>query len=371
MKLLDDGILTPCPGRFAATPSLVVTGEDTVCYATIRLYTAKQELLRCYVGAWRRAGAGGWLEETMQWIGDADDGGHYYAQPMVSDLGSGRLLLTTQRVRKHDREYPSRFNPITSGLAPTEMVWMYSEDGGRTWTPPVVPDFPDRTVIDAPCNIVQLQNGDWLWGCERWKGWDDAVPVRIRGFALRSSDRGASWFRQPDFPGGRDDQRIYSHSKYVLRHDGRIASLKWTTSPGMSQDFDLHYVEGDASGTEWSSPRATGIPGQNSWLLDHGNGVMAAAVAIGDNDLMPAGVYAVSSDDDGRTWDRERATLLWPASNRERKLFSRNSDSQFKVAFGQVAIAPVDGGFLCTWSCLGEDGETCLRYAQLELVPRV
>ena len=86
--IFDGGMLTPCPGRFAATPSLVAAGNDMVCYATVRL----------------------------------------------------------------------------------------------------VPEFEEQTRIDAPCNILELSNGDWLWGCERWKGWDDTSPVHIRGFALRSTD---------------------------------------------------------------------------------------------------------------------------------------------------------------------------------------
>ena len=324
-------------------------------------------MAKCYIGAWRRdADMETWIEQEMAWIGDADDDGFLYAQPMASELSGGRIALTTQRIGVPDDRYPSRFHPLTGGLAPTEVVWMISDDGGRTWTSPRVPLFDGASRFDTNGTLLELNNGDWFWPCERWKAWEDASPTIIRGFGLLSRDCGETWEKIVNLPRP-DESRICSHSKFARRQDGRFCGLGWTTSPGMLEDHDLCYIEADASCRSWLTPRSTGIPGQNSWILDRGNGVMAATVAVGENDAMEPGVYAFFSEDDGATWHHDDAVMLWAACDREREQFRRDSDSLFKVAFGQVAIATdVDGGILYAWRCFDEDEETCIRYARLD-----
>lgn len=286
---------------------------------------------------------------------------------MATELRGERIVLSAQRVEKPDERYPSRFNPRTQGLAPTEVVWMVSEDQGRTWTPPSVPRFEGAGKIDANCNLLELKNGNWFWPYERWKAWDDDAPLHIKGFGLLSTDRGKSWKKAVDFPSSNDSERIYSHTKYAGKKDGRVCALQWTTRPGMIEDYDLHYVEADTSCGTWVEPRSTGIPGQNSWILDPVDGAMAATVAVGENETIEPGVYAFFSDDDGVTWNHDAAVQLWPACAREWEQFRKNSDSLFKVAFGQVAIAQdVDGGILCAWRCFDDRRETCIRYAQFE-----
>ena len=368
MLVLDQGIIAQLPGRYLATPSLTVGGGEIVCFATVRerLFVGEAAMARCYIGAWRRdEDRASWAAEEMAWIGKADDDGHWYAQPMASELSEGRIVLTTQRIRVPGDQYPSRFNPETGGLAPTEVVWMVSEDGGRNWTPPRVPSFRESSESDVNCNLLELENGDWFWPCERWKTWDDPSSLRIRGFGLLSRDRGESWEKVADFPSSYDDDQIYSHTKYATKTDGRICALQWTTSPAMKRDFDLHYVEAQPTANSWSEPRPTGIPGQNSWVLDLGEGAMVATVAVGENEVLEPGVYAFFSRDDGCTWNHDEAVVLWVGCEREREQFRKDSDSMFKVAFGQVAIVQeIGGGIVCAWRCF--DGEeTCLRYARL------
>ncbi len=366
--MFDQGIIGRCPGRFLATPCLVGVGREMRCFATVRerLFVGEAAIARCYIGAWRRDSVGTWVEQEMEWIGETSDDGYLYAQPMASVLSGGRIVLTTQRIRVPDDRYPSRFNPSTRGVAPTEVVWMESLDGGRSWTPPRALRFEGSCGIDVNCNILELDDGDWFWPCERWKDWEDISPLRIRGFGLRSSDRGETWHKVLDFPSSYDEDRIYSHTKYASRKDGRHCALHWTTSPDMTRDFDLHYVEADPSCTTWSEPRPTGIPGQNSWILDLGEGRLAASVAVGENDAVQPGVYAFLSQDDGVTWNHEEATLLWGACEGEREQFRRDSDSLFHVAFGQVAIAEdVDGRPIFAWRCFDDSEETCVRYAKL------
>ena len=203
LSITNQGILARIPGRFLATPSLVASGDAFLCFATVRkrLFVGEERMARCYIGSWRCGDdLNTWTEQSVQCMGETDDDGYLYAQPMASALKGNRIVLTTQRIAEPGDQYPSRFNPRTGGLAPTEPVWMISDDQGLTWTRPRVPSFSDSSKIDVNCNLLELPDDDWFWPLERWKAWDDPSQLRVARFGLRSSDLSRTWRKTYNFP---------------------------------------------------------------------------------------------------------------------------------------------------------------------------
>ena len=239
-----------------------------------------------------------WTDESAVWNPDPTAARFTFTAPHGSVVGDGTVLLLVQRHPADDDELV-RFNPATGGMRPTEVVLHRSTDGGRTWSPAEVLDLGDQPATDTPSSIIELADGRWFLGCEAWKPWDDASPLHIRGFAMFSRDRGATWGDRLDFPSAADPTLMFSHSRYTRMRDGSIGALQWTQSIGGHENLDLHLVSSDPTGRTWSRPRPTGIAAQTSWLADLSDGLLAAAYTVRSG--MQPGIFVALSADAGRT----------------------------------------------------------------------
>ena len=224
-------------------------------------------------------------------------------------------------------------------------------------------DLDGGGVVDAPSQIIELNDGRWFLACEVWKAWDDAGPLHIKGFAVFSDDKGKTWTDRLDFSSASDSERMYSHSRYARMLDGRIAVLQWSQSVGADQDFDLHFTISDENGTGWSDPRPTGprCGIGASWLADLGDGVLAAAYTLRG---MNPGIYVVLSEDEGRTWDTENQVTVWDAVGQEylgvthRPSYPASHDN---IAFGKSNTARLPNGeIICSWWCT----QACVTHAR-------
>jgi hypothetical protein len=295
------------------------------------------------------------------------DPAYTYTAPHGSRLRDGTVLLLVQRHRA-DNDQAVRFNPATGGMRPMAIVLLRSTDGGRTWSEPERVDVGPG-AIDTPSAVLELPDGRWFLACERWKEWDDASPLHIRGFALFSADRGATWGDRVEFPSAADPDRMYSHSRYTTLADGSVGALQWTQGIGGDTNFDLHLVTSDVTGRRWPTPRATGIPAQTSWLADLGGGRMAVAYTVREG--MEPGIYVAESSDGGATWDSDHALLAFDAVGQQwlgverRPAYPASHDN---IAFGKPNLVRLPSGDLlaawwCTQACV-----THARYARLSVL---
>ena len=216
--------------------------------------------------------------------------------------------------------------------------------------------------MDTPTQIIELNNGRWFLACEEWKTWDDAAPLHIRGFAVFSDDNGGTWGDRLDFPSASGKEKMYSHSRYTRMLDGRICALQWTQRIGGQKDLDLHFTMSNETGTEWTYPQPTGIPGQTSWVADLGEGLLAAAYSWRHG--MTPGVFVVLSEDGGQTWDIDHQLMVWDAVGQEYLGVEHKPSypaSHDNIAFGKPNLARLpDGSLICSWWCT----QACITHAR-------
>lgn len=368
LQTLSEGILyrNPSPGLKAECAYLpnVVPLSDTELMCFYRLgsafYSADGRLAKL------RSTDGGqtWATEGLVWDPRNDKAPYSYTAPHATRLKSGTMMLLARRWDASDPDRPV-FNPETGGIRPGEHILFRSTDDGHTWSTPETLALPGGGLADTPSQIIELNDGRWFLACELWKDWDDTRPLHIKGFALFSDDEGKTWTGRVDLPGAADN-KMYSHSRYTRMLDGRIAALQWTQEVGTAKDLDLHLVISDETGTNWNEPRATGIRGQTSWLVDLGDGILAAAYTLRER-LRP-GICVVLSEDEGKTWDVENQVMVWDAVGQEflgvmhKPSYPASHDN---IAFGKPNAARLPGGdIICSWWCT-QACVTHVRWARL------
>lgn len=370
LKQLSSGILyrNPHPGlkaECAYLPNVVaLSAQELLCFYRLgsAFYAAdgRIALLRSWDGG------RSWRPEGLVWDATEDDRLYSYTAPHATRLRNGILLLTVTRWECDDPTLPV-FNAETGGLRDRQTILFRSEDNGRHWSAPVVLDVPSAGgVIDTPSQIIELNNGRLFLACEVWKQWADSSSLHIRSFGLFSDDGGASWGERVDFPYAAEGEKMYSHGRYTQLQDGRIGVLLWTQGIGGQENFDLHLAFSDKNGTEWSTPRPTGIQGQTSWLADMGEGVLAAVYSRREG--MRPGIFVTLSHDGGQTWQTENPFQVWDAVGQEYLGVTHRPDypaSHDNIAFGKPNVVRLaEGKLLASWWCT----QQCVTHTRFALL---
>ena len=370
LRMEHEGVLyrNPSPGyraECAFQPNTVALGnQELVCFCRMgqAFYSADGR-----IGIVRSVDGGvSWRKEPLVWDGNEDPRPYSYAAPHGTLLRDGSLLMVASRTDRSDPDQPM-YNPVTGGMVGSEKVLFRSRDGGRTWSRPEILDLPqDGGVVDAPSQIIELNDGRLFLACEVWKSWDDARPLHIRGFCVFSDDGGSTWGDRVDPPSAGDSERMYSHSRYAARLDGRIMALQWTQSIGQAADYDLHFTVSDQTARKWSMPRSTGIVGQTSWTADLGGGRIAAVYTRREG--MNPGIMVTLSEDDGISWDHHGEIQVWDAVGQEFLGVTRKPQypqSHDNIAFGKPNLVRLpDGSLIAGWWCTQACVTHC-RYAKL------
>ncbi len=153
---LDDGVIyrNPEPGfkaECAFLPNVVpLDGEEVVCvYRIGQAFYSTDGTLNV-----ARSIDGGrtWSQEGRVWDVANDDRPYSYSAPHTFRLGDGTLVLNAFRLDYSDPR--PQFNSETGGIRKSDKIIMFSDDDGRSWTPPRVMDLP----LDRPARHAVLHH---------------------------------------------------------------------------------------------------------------------------------------------------------------------------------------------------------------------
>ena len=374
MKIVHEGVIykNRRPGYVVLSAFYAnmapISDTEIICVSSIgqALYSSDRRLIV------QRSMDGGrtWRDEGLAWDPDNDLPRCSYGLGMVTRLSDGSMFMIAFRHEIREDNL-IRHNPETGGLPPEEFCLLHSKDAGRTWSRPQPIAFPPpgpESGLDLPSPIVELTDGRLFMPCVVWKAYDDPAPLHIKGHGLFSADRGRTWADRVDFPSAADHEKMYSHGRYIRMRDGRLCVLQWAQAIGGQTDYDLHIEFGDPTGRQWALPKPTGLPGQSSWIGDRGGGLMIAAYTCRSRSR--PGIFVALSEDEGDTWDRDHALMVFDATDREclgTVHPPRYPASLDNVAYGMPVISVLPGGdvmvhFWCTEACV-----TQTRYVRLSI----
>ena len=219
-----------------------------------------------------------------------------------------------------------------------------STDGGLSWEylfadkrPPGIDRYTGPGIAMMTMARSVIENGDgsliWIGGTSTYAN-REAPPARA--WRIVSRDRGSTWGEAREVPIRKDAEGMFDEAAMIRLPDGRILAASRVTDshlhggkaparprPGHGgEDADhMVLVESSDDGLTWTEPRD---------FLNYSR-VHAELVRLADGRLLscyaayhlPLGVFAVLSEDDGRTWSVDNPIQLaistrvytgWPTS---------------------------------------------------------
>jgi hypothetical protein len=374
LELAESGILfiNPDPSRFhvfASHPHPVQLSEtEFVCtyQRGSAIYAADME-----IGLTRSLDGGDtWRDEGAIHDRAGDDRPFSYHDGFLSRLKDGRLVIITFRI---DRTDPDRllFGP-TGGIIDHDVVLLFSDDGGRSWSPPRPVAFASGLQLTPANPIIELANGDWFTALDQWHGQSEPGPYKPRMVAIVSSDRGETWSAPFTIADGNDRNTGYWHGKTIPLRDGRLYSTFWTadmsdTTVG-AVDRPIHQVFSAPDQRVWPEPESTGILGQTHWPAELPGGQLAMIYTARLAER--PGFLVVLSPDGGKTWDLDHQVRVWDSTGwthlgvHAPEIYPHSHET---VAFGAPALMTTSQGDLyaswwCTYASI-----THIRWARLRV----
>ncbi len=227
----------------------------------------------------------------------------WYPLPLAEKMGPGAELVGPERLMGK-AAMARELGPWAPGPAEIAARFPWARGDGETWVHLSDDDgysFPQSRRIDtAPFSggygmrgAIELGDGTLLLPLSD-------VPNYRTVFVLRSTDGGESW--SPATPIAAGPGHEFEEPAPLLLPSGRILVMLRDNGTRI-----LHQVHSDDGGTNWSTPRPTGIAEYPADLLRLADSRLAC---VAGRRQKPFGIRIILSEDGGETWDTEHPVVV-------------------------------------------------------------
>lgn len=271
----------------------------------------------------------------------------------IGSVGGQNVVAVGGRYYRDDPE-EGVANRANLGYVSMDLIYLESNDGGRTWNGPRTVEPPLVGPSFEVCATIRvLRDGRWLWPTATWKGWDGYAPNGMKSLALVSHDLGKTWPEYFDIIDGRRDGLIAWEVSLAQITDGRLVAIVWAfyEASGASRP-NLYAISND--GKSFSPPREAGLKGQTAKLI-----------ALEDNRLLclyrresPPGLWGQLVKIEGDRWINLDEVRLWHGQPAGMAGTASSADELSGLKFGFPSMVRLPGGdvfavFWCNENCIG------------------
>jgi hypothetical protein len=212
----------------------------------------------------------------------------------------GTRLFTYGWVERRDPSLPF-FHPKTEGLLPIFLARARAARGSWDFRPEG--DIPVAPKIQAAItgHALVLPSGRVLQSFETNKAYDDAGPWFHEACAVASEDGGRTWGPPVVVAADPTGRFYYWDQRHAALPGGRIFACFWTYDRATQKDVAIHAAWSEDGGRTWTPPFSTGREGQVATPIPLADGRVAVTWV---RRHAPAGIR-VALTRDGRAWTDE------------------------------------------------------------------
>ena len=147
---------------------------------------------------------------------------------------------------------------------------------------------------------------------ETFKTYDDPGVWRYTGGALRSDDGGRTWgppvISAASDPDGDPHDTMWWDPRIARLASGELVQCYYAFRHATRTEGPVHIAWSPDDGATWSAPASTGLPGQATYPLPLPDGRL---LVFQQRRAETQAMVAVVSDDGGRTFDRESERVVY------------------------------------------------------------
>lgn len=272
----------------------------------------------------------------------------------VSRAPDGALFFFGARTKIADQDGPG-WCEETQGLRQNELMWAKSIDNGMTWTAPVPIPMPIPGSAEAAGAMCITRNGAWLCCYSPYNTFDPALVVdRNQVVFLRSDDEGRTWTHTSMLRF--DNENDGAAEAWVIElADGRLLGASWHLDLSDSSDYHNAYSLSSDGGRMWLPTRATGIMGQSAALAPLSDG--RALFIYNQRKHAQAGVWLAVARPDEDGFGVEANQIVWKAETKTQSGTSGDLTDWTDFSFGEPSIMVLpDETLLATLWCIQPSG---------------
>ncbi|OGD21548.1 MAG: hypothetical protein A2W03_12300 [Candidatus Aminicenantes bacterium RBG_16_63_16] len=285
-----------------------------------------------------------------------------YLKPAA--LRDGTVAAIGYRFYRNDPEQGISIE-TTGGVLPGDDIIVFSKDGGRSWTEPVVipRTRPELLEISGPC--LELRSGDLVAAAAPFRMPDGGNPSGQAGFLLRSQDKGKTWTDDAVFFRTPAGNLTPYESRLCEMQDGRLVAIAWAYDTAACRHHPNHVAVSHDDGRTWAAPLDTGCWGQSAhlvWL--GGDRLLTIHSHRSDDPRITVRVVDFRHDD----WHPVEEKSIYGAGSRAQTSEGQDMPEMFAaLRFGQPSLLRLtDDEFLAVhWAV--EDGQGKIRTHRLRV----
>jgi hypothetical protein len=255
-------------------------------------------------------------------------------------------------------------NRQTVGFVPTDLFFVRSEDGGRSWTSPQAIMPPLIGPSWELCHpVVELRDGRWIAPTATWRGWRGENPSGDQTVVLISDDLGETWPIYGRVFDGRKTGQSHLEVSVAQLDDGRILAVSWVHDLTKGKNFPSEYSISESRGERFSEPMLTGFNAQTCKLIQLDNGLIFCAF----RDSERRGLWARTARLRRETWENLSEISLWQGAETGMRGRSSSAEELSALKFGCPSIKQLSNGEVLLLLWCQEDCLTHIRWIRIQV----
>lgn len=281
MRILDRGILNrgkPGSRRASSTFPSITPLADGSLLATYRVGSTKDSDDETIELRWSSDGGRSWSDPASPFASVIDGVSGSLKIAYITALDGNHLLAAAMWVDR--QSYPGKplFNAATEGCLPMKILLADSYDQGRNWSPWRILPVPDDLGPPSLTNpVLCLPSGRLALSIETNKNYEDTGKWFQRVVYIYSDDGGQTW-SAPVTTCQDPTARIFNwDQRAAVCPDGRVVTFTWTYDRETTRYKNIQRRFSSDEGATWSEPEDLGFADQPSHpaILPDGRMVLA------------------------------------------------------------------------------------------------